>query len=148
MIRLHICGLLAVCSVVGCENSDRLPNGKSVDSAIHKVALTIDFGGRRRNKELAVEFEAPVTVLTILEIASQSGHLTLEATGRGERAFVTAIDGLKNQPQDDSNWIYFVNNELADRGCGSYLVRPDDAITWKFGSYRDAQQSAAEAARQ
>jgi hypothetical protein len=61
----------------------------------------------------------------------------VEYRGSGATALVTQIADLKNQGAGNSskNWLYTVNDKVADVGIGSYRPQAGDVILWKFTTY-------------
>jgi hypothetical protein len=103
------------------------------------VRLVVDFADGLE-KHYQLDWRDAMTVLDALESASRRQRgIIYSHSGSGERAMVTAIDGLANEGGGGAgrNWIYRVNGELADKSCGVYEIRPDDVILWKFGTYDD-----------
>ena len=50
-------------------------------------------------------------------------------------ALLTKIDDLKNEGRG-RNWLYRVNDKLADRSFGVFELKKRDTILWKFAQYR------------
>lgn len=46
--------------------------------------------------------------------------------------FVEEINGIKNNNQTGEYWIYYINGQSAQIGISSYLLKPNDLITWKY----------------
>ena len=42
------------------------------------------------------------------------------------------INGLKNNPQENKYWIYYLNGKSAKLGISTQVVKPGDVIEWKF----------------
>lgn len=48
-------------------------------------------------------------------------------------AYIAGINGLYEFDYGDlSGWMYAVNGEFADRGCGEYALNDGDVITWEY----------------
>ncbi len=50
----------------------------------------------------------------------------------GMGMFVESINGVKNDNQTQTYWIYYINGAVAKIGISQYIVQPNDIITWKF----------------
>ena len=96
------------------------------------MQLTVDFSDR--SGDIATELDLPKgsTVLNALETASNRQLLRIQFRGSGETAFVTSIDEIENEGAAGSNWVFYVNDELAKRGAGSFLLSNNDHLLWKF----------------
>ena len=100
------------------------------------VDLEIDFQSEKKKIQVAVPCSADSTVFSILTRAQNLGDLKFESRGSSpESRFVTSIGGVENQAAAGDNWVFRVNGELADRGCGEISVRPGDQVQWMFGEY-------------
>ena len=135
MTRFKSAALISVLaislSVTGCDSSKELPAELQRD--IGTVSVEVDFGSDKRAKSIDVVCSPESTVLLSLERAQNLKRLKFESRGAGETAFVTAIDGVKNEGSDGKNWIYRVNEKLGDKSAGIFAVSPGDKISWSFG---------------
>ena len=52
--------------------------------------------------------------------------------GKGMGFFVSEINGIKESPKDGMYWIYYINNKEARVGVSTYIIKPNDVITWKY----------------
>jgi len=46
--------------------------------------------------------------------------------------FVESINGIKNNPQENKYWIYYINGQSAPVGISQYVLKKGDVIEWKF----------------
>ncbi len=100
------------------------------------VKVVIDFGDGVQKHFTALPWQEKMTVLdALLNAQKHPRGIKVQYRGKGPTAFVSKIDDLENQGRG-SNWIYRVNDKLADRGCGVYELKAGDTILWKFGEYR------------
>lgn len=118
--------------MVGCDSTKKLPAELQRDTGT--VTLEVDFGGDKRAKSITVVCSPDSTVLQSLERARATNDLKFESRGVGETAFLSSIDGVKNEGSDGKNWIYKVNGQLGDKSAGIYEVNPGDTVTWSFGT--------------
>ena len=108
------------------------------------VSLTVDYNDGVR-KIFVLSWTKDMTVVDALNLAKANPHgLTYAATGSGETTMLTKIDDLQNQGggANKKNWLYSVNDQLADRACGSYKLQPADSVLWKFDTYNAEDASA------
>ena len=99
------------------------------------VSLRIDFGDDSPKQFPQVPWHKGMTVLDALAWAyRQSPGIKFVYERTGADAFVRKIDGIANQGggKSDRNWIYEVNGQKAQKGCGVHQLQPSDAILWKF----------------
>jgi len=100
----------------------------------HAVIRTIEMGFIFEDgvaKAVPVEWARGKSVLDALKNATHKPHgIKFRVSGEYRSSFVTEID---DQPNDaGGNWMYWVNGELANRGCGEYLLKPGDVVRWEF----------------
>jgi hypothetical protein len=102
-------------------------------------------GAERGEATLWVTRDRGATVLLEREVAAGAtvvrtlrDHAEVE-TSHGGR-FVTAIEGVAASPGEGSDWFYFVNGLLADRGAAEYRVRPGDVIWWDHRTWADERE--------
>jgi len=84
-----------------------------------------------RKYEIAVPENS--TVFDLMSALKQRGDFDFKgknSTGLG--FFVEEINGLKNNPSDNTYWIYYVNGKAANVGISNYILKPNDVITWKY----------------
>ena len=106
------------------------------DDAQQTVKVVINYGDGVQKHFTALPWKEKLTVLDALLSAQQHPRgIKVQYRGKGQTAFVSKIDDLENEGRG-SNWIYRVNDKLADRGCGVYELKAGDTILWEFGEYR------------
>ncbi len=81
-------------------------------------------------------FEENRSVYNLMIILQSEQNLSFEAKDYGEMGFlIEEINGISNGAEEDSYWIYYVNDKQANVGISQYILEPDDAITWKYKPY-------------
>ena len=135
MTRFKSAALISVfaisLSMIGCDSSKELPAELQRD--IGTVTLEVEYGSEKRMKSIPVVCSPDSTVLLSLERAQNLKKLKFESRGSGETAFISEIDGVKNEGASGKNWIYRVNDKLGDKSAGVFEVNPGDTISWSFG---------------
>lgn len=64
-----------------------------------------------------------------------SKGISVESTGSGYSLYISAIAGIREKEHGkNSGWIYFVNGNSPQVGCGSYKLNKDDKVVWKYSS--------------
>ena len=100
------------------------------------VALVIDYSDGVKKHFPAIEWREGMTVLELMEAARRHPRgIQFEYRGRGITAFLFQIDDVKNQGRG-RNWVYRVNDRLADRSFAVQALEPSDRVVWEFSEYR------------
>ena len=126
---------MALMLTVACDRQGR--NAPALDASASgtiQVSLELDFQGEGDGEGLELEMKVPdaSTAFELLQLAKAQGDMEFEATGSGELAFVTSINGIQNQGAGGRNWVFYVNDELANAGSGDYKLNESDKVLWKF----------------
>jgi hypothetical protein len=132
---------IVLVTIVGCryrqsDNAAPLSTTNTASAPSGQVIqLTIDFGDGAQKRFTAISFRDGMTVLDVLDAAKAHPHgITFAARGSGAMTLITKIDDLANQEgaAGAKDWLFFVNDKLADRGCGAASVKPGDSILWRY----------------
>jgi hypothetical protein len=102
------------------------------------VQLVIDYGDGAQKRFSAIPWRDGMTVLDVLHSAQQSPHgITLTVRGSGEAALLTKLDDQANEESAAGarNWLFYINDHLADKSLGAATVKSGDTILWKFERY-------------
>jgi hypothetical protein len=130
--RLVLCVLLGLAastvpgSYHGFARAEEKPN---------TVKVVIDYGDGAQKVFPALQWQEGMTVLDAMEKAKAPAHgITFQHTGKGETAFLTQIDDLKNEGggKAKKNWQYLVNDVYADKGFGVRKLEKGDVVLWRF----------------
>lgn len=127
MTLLRLPALLLLAAVVAAAAAGC---GGEADGAERGTATLWVTRDRGETVLLEREIGAGTTVLQALR-----EHADVE-TRHGGR-FVQGIDGLEGSAADGSDWFYFVNGLLADRGGAEYRIRPGDVVWWDHRRWVD-----------
>ena len=101
------------------------------------VVLTIDYGDGAQKRYPTIPWVKNMTVLSALNWASKHPRgIEIQSRGKGATTLVTKIDDLKNQGGRGENWVFRVNDKLAERSCGVFPLKQGDRILWKFERYQ------------
>jgi hypothetical protein len=115
------------------SEADRPASGAVAPSG-ETVSLAVDLGADRRDLG-----EVPwVEGMTVRDALASTGdaneRVKFVLQGRGQSAFLTEIDGVKNEGAGGRNWTYAVNDQFADRSFAVYELRPGDRVLWTFAN--------------
>lgn len=95
-----------------------------------RVSLEIDFGdGRPKDPKLFDWRDG----MTVADLFATTPEATIVQQGSGASAFLSSIDGVKNEGAGRKNWTYSVNGKSADRSFAIYRLQPGDRVLWTFG---------------
>ncbi|HEV3417811.1 MAG TPA: DUF4430 domain-containing protein [Pirellulales bacterium] len=122
---------------------DASKNARNATAAIPAAAgkvvdLVIDYGDGAQKRFTAIAWREGMTVFDALEAAKAHPHgIAFSIRGAGEQALLTKIDDLENQKgaAGAKDWIFYVNDHLADKSLGATIVKSGDTILWKFEPY-------------
>jgi hypothetical protein len=102
------------------------------------VRLVIDYGDGVEKRFNSLPWHEGITVLDVMQAARQQPHgITISVRGSGETALLTKLDDVANEEGGVGarNWIFYVNDRMADRSLGATPVKSSDTILWKFERY-------------
>jgi Domain of unknown function (DUF4430) len=108
------------------------------DDKAKTVKVVIDYGDGVQKVFPALEWKEGMTALDALDKAKAPAHgITFKYTGKGDTAFLTQIDDLKNEGggKDKKNWLFWVNDAMADKSFGAWKLEKGDVVLWKFAVY-------------
>jgi hypothetical protein len=154
LLRGRICLLWAVMSLLasGCREKSQAPpsqdpkalqdaaNSRPASAAAPEpaVQLVIDYGDGAQKRFSAIPCRDGMAVLDVLQFARQSPHgISFVVRGSGEAALLTKLDDVANEEgaAGARNWLFYVNDHLADKSLGTATVKSGDTILWKFERY-------------
>lgn len=108
----------------------------AADDAPPTVKVVIDYGDGVQKHFTALPWREGMTVRDALHAAQKHPRgVKFQERGSGATAFLTQLDDLKNEG-GGRNWIYRVNDQLADRSFAVFPLQVGDAVLWKFEKSR------------
>lgn len=117
------------------QDAAKKPSAEASSKVSKTVALTIEFPGDVELHYKAIAFTDDMTVFDLISAAAKhSFPLRFKHTGSGEFAFLTEIDGVKNEGAAGKNWTYKVDGQRAKVGMGSMKLKEGNHVLWIFGS--------------
>ena len=102
------------------------------------IRLVIDYGDGVQKHFTSLEHKAGLTAMdALLAAKAHPRGIKVEFTGKGETAFISSIDDLKNQGtgKDKKNWQFFVNDVFATQGPGATPLKAGDTVRWVFDKW-------------
>lgn len=116
-----------------------MPSGGGKGAAGGTITLTVDYGDGAQ-KRFSLPWREGMTVLDALAAAAEHPRgITFRHRFAGEKAFVDQIDDAANQGAGAGarNWVFRVNDRLADRSCGAWTLQAGDVVVWSYGKFED-----------
>lgn len=104
-------------------------------AAEQTVRLVIDYHDGVRKVFDKLPWKEGMTVRDAMDAAQSTGHgIRYEAKGSGETAFLTRIDDVQSQGarREKKNWVYKVNDKLAEKSFGVYKLKVGDSVQWTY----------------
>lgn len=119
--------------VIPATGQDGVAASRATPTAQAVVELVIDYGDGVEKRFTQLAHRPEITVFDLLLLAARHPRgVRVEHRGKGETAFVTQIDELRNEGRG-RNWTYRVNGQRADRSAGIFSLSPGDKVVWTFG---------------
>jgi hypothetical protein len=108
-----------------------LPENVAADPNAETVRLTINVGDDREPTSVESRWHEGMTVADLL---NSEPRTSVTGTGSGASAFLTSLNGVKNEGAGGRNWTYRVNDKHADRSFAVYELQPGDHVLWTFAT--------------
>ncbi len=82
--------------------------------------------------EYKVSLSQGSSAYDLMEAAKTQGLNFQERQFAGLGVFIDEINGVKSSQKDGKYWIYYINGQKAQVGISSYIIKPNDVISWKY----------------
>ncbi len=106
------------------------------DSAMITASLKIDGGTGEMRFFDEISLDQNATVFDLLKAAvsveSNNFRFDYKDYGGDMGAFITAINGLANDPAGAKYWQFWVNGEYSKVGASVYKLKDGDSVEWKY----------------
>lgn len=89
------------------------------------------------DEEYKAEWQENMTVYSLmnsLTLSSQKPFIFKAKEYPGMGMFVEEINTIKNDPQNNTYWIYYINGQSAKVGISGYFIQKGDIINWKYAN--------------
>lgn len=98
------------------------------------ISLMFDFGDGKIKTFNDIVIDEGATVFSVMQKVAEDNGLNLSSKdyGNGMGAFIEGVDGYMNDYGGDKYWQYWVNNNYAKIGAGSYGLKGGEVIEWKY----------------
>ena len=83
-------------------------------------------------KSYEVKIVPGSSVYNVLEAGKEQGFSFKGREFLGMGFFVEEVNGKAESSRQGMYWIYLVNNKKAEVGVSSYIIQPNDVITWSY----------------
>ncbi|TSC56271.1 MAG: Uncharacterized protein Greene071421_274 [Parcubacteria group bacterium Greene0714_21] len=109
-----------------------LPQNQALRQNLGQALLNTTLGFPDAKYEVFVPVGS--TVYDLMDKASkQYGFSFSGESFPGMGFFVEEIKGVRQNPGKGLYWIYYINGEKSQVGVSSYILKPYDVISWKYG---------------
>ncbi|GIX42458.1 MAG: hypothetical protein KatS3mg129_2191 [Leptospiraceae bacterium] len=88
---------------------------------------------------ISKEYKNPKTLFDIMMDLKNQNQLDFQYQGKDKMIFITKINGINNEGsgKNKKNWLYFVNNQLADKGISQIVIDKNTQILWCFTTWEE-----------
>lgn len=116
------------------EPSERLAAWSPSPAATGEIVrLEIDFGNGARRVFDALPYQAGMTVADVMARArSFRPGISFKQVGEGATAFLTELEGLKNEGASGRNWQYEVAGAPGTKSFSLQSVAAGELVRWSF----------------
>lgn len=126
-------GYFAPCGLA--QESQAQASTPNIGKSSKSITLSVELPGDVELRYKAISFTDGMTVFDALNIAAKhSRALQFKHSGSGEFAFLTEIEGVKNEGASGKNWTYKVDGQRAKVGMGSMKLKEGSHVLWTFGN--------------
>lgn len=110
---------------------------EEVGSALEALSATIEQAELSIDNNVAVQsfvldINASSTAFDLLKQVQKLSGLKIETIDYGSMGLLVESIGGKKNGQDDKNWIYYVNSELAKISAAQQIIKAGDKVEFKF----------------
>ncbi|SRR5699024_2137610 len=136
LTMLLVIGLVTGCSVnqdeqqetnKPGEQSERTEQNQSSTEAEETVVITISKDeGEKIIAEQEIAIEADAILMDVLKDSFE-----IEEEG----GFITSIEGVAPEDDEEKAWMYFVNGEMASVGAEEFELHPGDEVTFDLQAW-------------
>lgn len=119
--------------ITGCAandvNNNNTNNDKVNNEVVEETTITISITkdeGEETLSEKEVEIEEGDILMDVLK-----EHYNIEEDG----GFITEIDGVGPEADEQVAWMYFVNDEMAPVGANEYELKADDHVNFDLQAW-------------
>jgi hypothetical protein len=113
------------------------PAADAAEDQAETVALIVDYGDGVQKHFPRLAWRDGMTVFDLTQAAKAHPRgIDFQYRGQGATAFLLQIDDLKNEGRG-RNWLYRINDKLADRSFALQPVRANDRVVWEFSRYQE-----------
>ncbi len=108
----------------GSTSTEQQNNTATEQQINHLIIQSSDYS------EIITATSTVYDMMSKLQSQDKFTFKTKEFAGLGQ--FVEEINGVKNDPQANKYWIYYINGKSAQVGISNYILKLNDLIEWKY----------------
>jgi len=85
------------------------------------------------DKTYPVQIDEGSSVYDAMQSLMKQGLVSFTAKEySGMGYLIEEFNGTKNDNASGTYWVYYINGKSADEGISSYIIKPNDTISWKY----------------
>ena len=136
--------IAVACVLISCRSghdvaaqTSEIDTTSPATASATRVQLSIDFGDGFTKSYEGLAWKAGDTVKNVLDRATKHPHpLSYTMRGKGETAFLMALDGRTNQGAGKRNWMFSVDGTLAKQSFATTEVAGGAHVLWHFRPFK------------
>jgi hypothetical protein len=87
---------------------------------------------QKDKREYKGRLKDDTTVFTLMKNIRDKNDLSFSYNKSKAGIFVKKINGIKNDPEKDRFWMYYVNGKRANKGIAQRQLSSGDVVEWKY----------------
>jgi hypothetical protein len=142
--------MLSLAVVLACGGSVTAGSAAQAQQGGSTANLFVDWGSEFHDPAWQacddLSIDTGSTVLDLMNEAAEECDppIPFTYTGSGQSAFLTSIDGVaNNQNNNGYYWVYFVNGQAPQVGFGAYTLSAGDSVAWDYKHFNSGLSQAS-----
>ncbi|MUK87238.1 DUF4430 domain-containing protein [Ornithinibacillus sp. L9] len=128
---LIIIGLVTGCGADGSDDDATTDSAKNEENNVSEVEESVVIVlSKDEGEEVIAEEEISINEGDIL-LDVMKEHFDVEEEG----GFITSIEGIAPEENEQKAWMYFVDGEMSSVGANEYELTPGEEITFDFQAW-------------
>lgn len=131
IVKLVMFLCLSVVLISGCGKKEDEATQKEthasttvVEDKKIQVIVSIDNGDKKEDKEIEIDKNE-----TLLEVMEKNFD------AKNDKGFVTAIDGVEQNKEENKYWLFIINGEEVNKGAQEVKLKNGDRIEWELKKF-------------
>lgn len=130
--KLFILFLILFCNKISQQNQDK----------VLEYQVKIEFKADQVHQSYIKKYQKTQSIFEIMQNLKDQNQVDFNYTGKDDMIFINEILGLKNEGsgKNKKNWLYFINNQLAEKGVSQILINKNTFILWCYTTWEKKDQ--------